>query len=143
MSEEPVISVFQDKDQLPDAQGLKIQLGDTYAYWNNIHDFVLDHYPKAVELWSFISKKYGWGYRLKDKRRAIIYLTPYSGYFVVTMLFGPRALASVYASDIDPWIKKTLEEGKQYPEGKVLRIPVKDATWLDSIKKLIAIKLAF
>lgn len=143
MSEDPGISVFLNKDQKPDAAELQMHLGSTITYWEQLHHFVFEQYPGAEELWSYFSKNYGWGYRIKDKRRAIIYMSPYEGYFQVTMLFGPRALEHIYASDLDPWIRKTLEEGKKYPEGKVIHIPVRDNTWIKSIQKLIKVKLAF
>ena len=143
MSEDPGVSVFMDQDEMPNAPGLEFHLGKTFVHWQQLRDYVYEKYPRAEDLWSYYSKKYGWSYRIKDKKRAIIYLSPREGYFLTTMIFGPRALEHIYASDFDPWIKKTLEEGKKYPEGKVIRIQVKDDTWVKKKKKLITVKLAF
>lgn len=143
MSEDLGISVFLDKEQMPDDDGLKQHLDKTFDYWKRIREYVLVQYPKGEELWSYFSKKYGWSYRIKDKRRAIIYLSPRAGYFLVTMVFGFRAVDHIVATELDPWIRDTLKNSKAFPEGKVIRIPVKDESWLDSIEALVKIKLAF
>ncbi|MBI9068622.1 MAG: DUF3788 family protein [Salinivirgaceae bacterium] len=54
-------------------------------------EYTLLKYPEAVEHWNYSGKKYGWGFRLKDKKRAIIYLIPQDSYFLVAFVFGKIA----------------------------------------------------
>ena len=91
--------------------------------------------------WNYPGKNYGWSYRIKDKKRAIIYLLPRAGYFKATFVFGQEALDCIMLSDISSEIKDELNRAKKYAEGRGIRIDIKNDTNLPDIKKLIEIKL--
>lgn len=67
-------------------------------------------------------KKYGWIYRIKDKKRAIIYLSPRTGYFIVSMVFGQKATDKSLDVEISESVKTDLMNSKVYMEGWVLRL---------------------
>ena len=134
-------SYFMEKIQLPTNNELFVPLGNTYALWMKICDFVFGKYPAAVEEWNFPGRNYGWSFRIKDKKRAIIYLGPRSGYFRVAFVFGQKAVDKILESDISEGIKTDLMKSKVYMEGRGLWIDLKDETFIDDIKKLITIKI--
>jgi hypothetical protein len=136
-------SIFMDLTKKPKTADLEIPLGNAFAIWKEISDFVFEKYPAAIEDWHISVKKYGWGFRLKDKKRAIIYLSPREGFFRVAMIFGQKATDQILISDISDGIKNELMNSKVYPEGRVIRLEVRDHSFTDDIKKLIAYKLAF
>lgn len=61
-------SVFMDLNKMPQTADLKSPPGKTFDQWMEIRDFVFVKYPKAVEEWKVWIKKYGWGFRIKDKK---------------------------------------------------------------------------
>ncbi len=136
------ISIFPDKEKKPSEEDLKKALGSTYEWWNIIHAYVFDKYPAAFGEWNCPGKKYGWSYRIKDNKRAIIYLLPRDGYFKAAFVFGNKATQQIIGSDISKEIKSELENAQVYAEGRGIRIDVKDNIILDDIMKLIEIKLA-
>lgn len=87
-------------------------------------------------------EKYGWSYRIKDKRRAIIYFLPRDKFFKVAFVFGQKATDIIMASDIDDDIKAELLQARKYAEGRGIRIEIKNELIISDIKKLIEIKLA-
>jgi hypothetical protein len=101
---------------------------------------VLALYPEAVEEWSY-TKSGGWNFRMKDKKRAIIYLIPKDRYFSAALVFGRKAADEVMASPVTAEIKTELESAKVYAEGRGIRIEVKDEKMTGDIKILIDIKL--
>jgi hypothetical protein len=135
-------SIFMDLNNVPQNEDLREPLRDAYPLWMEIRDYVFEKYPKAVEEWKVWVKKYGWGYRIKDKKRAILYLSPKYGHIDVTFVFGQKAADSILASDIDQKLKDDLMSSKVYMEGRVLRIDVQDKSFMADIKKLIEIKIA-
>lgn len=135
-------SVFMDLNKMPQTADLKSPLGKTFNLWMEIRDFVFEKYPKAVEEWKVWVKKYGWGYRIKDKKRAIVYLSPKYGYIQVTFVFGQKATDRILESDIDQNLKDELMRSKVYMEGRVLRIDIHDDSLISNIKQLIEIKIA-
>jgi len=82
------ISIFPDKASRPTEYDLAAQLGFSCSLWQQIHEMILNSYPGAIGEWNFPGKKYGWSYRFKDKKRAIIYFLPRQQYFNVAFVFG-------------------------------------------------------
>ena len=101
----------------------------------------MEPYPDGKAEWNFPGKKYGWSYRIKDKKRAILYFLPLDHYFKVAFVFGQKAFDQIMESPISDRIKKELSEAPKYAEGRGIRIDVKDELILPDIKGLIEIKL--
>jgi hypothetical protein len=136
------ISIFSDKNNIPNNNDLISALGNLYELWRAIALYVYSKYPKATEEWKFSGEKYGWNFRIKDKKRAIVYLLPRDKYFKIAFVFGQKAFDSILKSEVSNEIKKELEMAKVYAEGRGIRIDVKDDDILSDIKKLIDIKIA-
>ena len=135
-------SVFTDKEKKPGDGDLAAALGETFGLWLALRNSVLEKYPAALQEWHYPGQKFGWSFRMKDKKRAIIYFLPRDRFFKVAFVFGEKATAQVLASGIAPAIKSALEQAKAYAEGRGIRIDVRDGAGLTDIKKLIEIKLA-
>ena len=137
------ISIFTDKTIIPDKEKLMDALGSKAELWKKIEDFVFNSYPGGKAEWNFPGKKYGWSYRIKDKKRAIIYFLPREGYFKVAFVFGQRAFDKIIDSDISDIIKDDLAGAKKFAEGRGIGIDVRDSDILADIFTLVGIKLTF
>ncbi len=135
------ISIFRDKKITPSDKDLLEKLGATFDLWNQIQYFVLIKYPKGIPEWNYPGEKYGWSFRIKDKKRAIIYFLPRDKYFKVAFVFGQKATDYVLSSNISADIKIALEKATKYAEGRGIRIDVNDETIISDVKNLIEIKL--
>lgn len=133
-------SIFTDKNKQPDHTDLQAALGASYQLWQLIKEDIICKYPQAKEEWSF--SKYGWSCRIKDKKRAIIYLLPRSQFFKTAFVFGQKATDLIMKSQISESIKTELASARQYAEGRGIRIDIYDNTIISDIKQLIDIKLA-
>lgn len=136
-------SVFMDKDRLPSAGDLEGALGEKHALWMEIRKEVLRKYPEGTEEWNFPGKKYGWSYRIKDKKRAIIYLLPGDKTFMAAFVFGGKAFNAILESDVSGQIKADLRNARVYAEGRGIRIQVTDSSSLKDIFQLVDFKLAY
>jgi hypothetical protein len=136
------ISIFTNKLIVPKNEDLVVNLGSTYSLWRQIREFVYQKYPNGVEDWNFPGKNYGWSFRIKDKKRAIIYFLPRNNYFKVAFVFGQKALDLILETNISESIKTDLLNAKKYAEGRGVSIDVKNETNIPDIQKLIEIKLA-
>lgn len=136
------ISIFTDKSELPDETKLGEALGTLYNEWIQIRSYVKQVYPAVVEEWNFPGTKYGWNFRMKDKKRAIIYLLPRDKYFMAAFVYGEKAATAALGSDISPEIKHIISSAKVYAEGRGFRIEIKNDEKLNDIKKLIQIKIS-
>ena len=134
--------VFAEKTKTPGNEDLARVLGETVALWETIRQFVLEKYPAGTEEWNYPGAKYGWNFRIKDKKRAITYFIPQNEYFQMAFVFGSKATAQVLESDIATEIKTELEAARVYAEGRGIKIDVRNSEVIDDIKKLVVIKLA-
>jgi len=135
------LSIFDNKSQVPTEEMLAQTLQDSCLWWNQLRAFVIKHYPSAMEEWKHSGKNYGWGFRLKDKKRAIIYLTPAYGYFLFSVVFGEKATQEALQSTISDELKEIISTAKVYAEGRGIRIEVKSANLIGDLQQMILIKL--
>ncbi len=135
------ISIFTDKALIPTEQDLQEKLGTTYALWKRIEEMVLAKYPQGLAEWNFPGKNYSWSFRIKDKRRAIIYFLPRDSFFKVAFVFGDKAVAVIDQSPVADFIKTELALTRKYAEGRGIQITIRDDSFLPDIDQLIDIKL--
>ena len=83
-------SIFTDKSTIPDENRLIESLGDTYLMWKMIKEYALLNDINSIEEWNYPGEKYGWSFRIKDKKRAILYLLPREKSFKVAFVFGQK-----------------------------------------------------
>lgn len=136
------LSIFDDKSHPPTSDDLIGILGVSHSWWDQIEIFVRAHYPAATEEWKHPGAKWGWGYRLKDRKRVIIYLSPDRGFFRVAMVFSEKMVQQVLDSDVSGELKTLLKEATVYTEGRGIRWELRDAGQLPDVEKLILIKLS-
>jgi hypothetical protein len=136
-------SIFMDKKVIPTDTDLSVSLSGTYDFWKSIKAYVYLKYPPAMDGWSYSGDRYGWSFRIKDKKRAIIYLLPREGFFKVAFVFGQKATDAILTSGISEAIKSELASARVYAEGRGVRITVRGELNLEDIKELIDIKIAY
>jgi len=137
------ISIFTDKAIEPTQQDLQENLASTYALWQRICDVVMSQYPAGLAQWNYPGKKYGWSFRIKDKKRAIIYLLPRDGYFKVAFVFGQKATDAILESDVSDAIKTELAQARKYAEGRGINFDVRSEVVLGDVERLVAFKLRY
>jgi hypothetical protein len=134
-------SIFTDKSSIPGDKDMENSLGKMYTAWQDISRFVLDKHPSATLEWNYPGEKFGWSFRIKDKKRAIIYLLPRDKYFKVAFVFGQKAFDQIMGSAVSDEIKNELKSAKKYAEGRGIRLDVKNTEVIKDITELIEIKL--
>jgi hypothetical protein len=134
--------IFIDKNIIPGNSELIDALGETAGSWHILREYVHLKYPAAMDEWNYPGEKYGWSFRIKDKKRVILYLLPREKYFKAAFVFGQKATDLILKSRVSGEIKAELESAKVYAEGRGIRIEIRDELLLDDIKELIDIKLS-
>lgn len=135
-------SYFTEKAVQPSISDVEKVLTGMFHLWKELMDYIDTHYPEISEEWCHSGKKYGWSFRLRSKKRVVMYFTPLEGSFRVAFALGQAAVDAVLAHPDVPfeW-KKELLEATVYMEGRGLRIGVNDSTFIPVIKEIIKIKM--
>ncbi len=127
---------------MPTNEDLQTALGASYGLWHSLAEFAREVYPKAGEEWNFSSAKFGWSFRIKDKKRVLLYLLPRDGFFKVALVFGQKATDAIMESGIAESIKAELQHAPVYAEGRGIRLSITDNSLVEDLKELVRIKTA-
>lgn len=135
------MSVFNDKSRPPQDDELRATLGSTFVFWNELKRLIASKFtPMSIE-WGFASKKTGWGLRLKQEKRTILYMTPCKGYFMASFALCEKAVKAAHESNLAVSVLKVIDTAK-YAEGRGVRLEVRSAEDICNVEKVAAIKMA-
>ncbi|HVP16509.1 MAG TPA: DUF3788 domain-containing protein [candidate division Zixibacteria bacterium] len=134
---------FDDKSKLPPQDDdLAAMLGSTFAFWNELRRLIALRFAPLSAEWVSSAKKAGWGLRLKREKRAVLYMIPCKGYFLVSFALGEKAVKAAHQSDLPISVLKTIDSAKKYAEGRGVRLEVRSAENVRNVEKLAVIKMA-
>jgi hypothetical protein len=136
------LSVFDDKSKLPQNDELAKALGRASTHWEVLKNHLSSMYEPITEEWVYSGKPWGWALRLKQKKRAIVYLTPCEGYFYAGFAFGEKAVKAARQSDLPVSVMSIIDSAKKYAEGRAVRIEIRNVKAVSAVKKLVSIKMA-
>jgi hypothetical protein len=105
-------SIFQDKKIVPNEKILAQAIGNSFTWWSAIQEYVYSQYPDAKTDWTYPGSKYGWNFRMKDRKRAILYFLPRNKFFKLAFVFGQKATATILESTISEHIKSELKSSR-------------------------------
>jgi hypothetical protein len=119
------LSSLDDKSQVPTEEDLDRVLGASKVLWDRLVAGVAKKYPPLTEKWGFAGKKWGWSLALKQKKRAIVYLTPATSFFYAGYALGEKAVSYAKNLDLSTEILELIDSSPKYAEGRGVRIEVK------------------
>ena len=137
-----VYSAFDDRSHEPGPEQLAEVLGPAEDLWNELVATIRVGFEPLAEDWTFSGKKWGWALRLKRRKRAILYMTPRHGHFMVGFALGQKAVTAAHESDLSRAILDLIDGSQQYAEGRAVRIEVQDREALQDVLRIADIKMA-
>jgi Protein of unknown function (DUF3788) len=136
------ISAFDDKANPPREADLAQTLGKKFALWNDLKERIAARFaPLSIE-WGYASKSTGWGLRLKQEKRTVLYMTPCQGYFLASFALGEKAVKAAHASDLPAAVLDIIDSAPRYAEGRGVRFEVRNAKDVRNVEKVAIIKMA-
>jgi len=134
--------LFDDKAKPPAESELTKALGPTSSLWDGLKQRIAAAHAPLDEEWVFSGKNYGWSLRLKQKKRAVLYLSPKEGWFRASFAFGEKAVQAARESDLPAPVLTIIEQAPRFAEGRGVRIEVRSRKDIGVVEKLAAIKMA-
>jgi len=135
------VSVFEDKNTMPDDKMLAKALGKSNQLWQEVKKHLKAKYGELIEEWKFYGQKSGWVLKTLRKKRNLFFFIPLKSSFQVSFVFGDKAVAAVPKSGLPKKLITELKNARKYAEGRGLRLDVKNFADFERIKKLVEIKI--
>jgi hypothetical protein len=136
------LSAFDDRAKPPQEAELRATLGNTWSLWEDLRRRVAASFPPPADEWGFATKSAGWGFRLKQKDRVILYLIPQAGHFLVGVVLGEKAVRAAHECGLPDHVLELIDSARVYAEGRGVRFPVTTPGDVDVALKLAAVKIA-
>jgi hypothetical protein len=136
------LSAFTDKARKPEWDDLRQVLGRSSVSWQALTEWLAKRFPPLEEEWVFYSKKWGWSLRLKQKKRAILYMTPCAKQFRVGFILGEKAVAAALGMKLPQGLARKIETAERYVEGRAIRLEIRYKKDLAAVKLLADAKMA-
>jgi hypothetical protein len=134
------LSALTDKSNEPTDEQLHDVLGKAYEVWKDLIDSVEDRIGPVSPVWGYTSKATGWGLRLKQKERIILYMTPQTGRFLVSFALGERAVAEANRRRLSEALLNAIDSAPRYAEGRGVRLEVSTKRQIPGLATLAQIK---
>jgi hypothetical protein len=135
-------NAFIEKTSKPtDAELAEALGGPAKALWDKLTTELAEGYGVNVPDWHSYSRKAGWALRLKRKERAIVYLSPWRGGFMVSFALGEKAAKAARESGVPAAVVKIIDEARKYAEGRAVRIEVRGAEDVAAVVKVAVAKV--
>ena len=135
------LSAFDDKSRSPRDDELAATLGRAFVSWNELRKIIASRFTPLSEEWGF-TKSAGWGLRLRQPARTVLYMTPCNSYFLASFALGEKAVKAAHESDLPASILEIIDNAKKYAEGRAVRLEVRTAKDVRNVEKLAVIKMA-
>lgn len=135
MQKTPKIVILDRKDVFPDDAELKRALGAMYSAYQEILKLTEGYSHE----WKYYGKKYGWQLKVIRKGKALLYLTPHEGSFLIGCAVRDNERDLLLNSRLPKKVKQELSAAKKYAEGYPLRLSVKTESDMKSVRLVIGV----
>lgn len=132
---------FKIKNESPTEARIKETLKDKYSILKDIRHFVQQNIGETSEEWKYYGAKNGWVLKTFLKKRNLFFIGIYEGYFLISFVFGDKAVTTIMESSVSEETKIILSKARKYAEGRGISFEVFDEKHLDDIQKLVKIKV--
>lgn len=139
----PAENVFIGRSTAPSDADLVAAMGPVEPLWKQLLDELMAELPGIAGEWYSYSIKAGWSYRLKLRKRTIVYVIPSAGSFRVAFVFGGKALEAIRAGSFSKELIQAIDEAKKYAEGTGVNVEVRNAGDVRTVCQLARIKHSF
>ena len=135
-------SAFLGRSCPPSERELEAVLGKATGLWVQLRANLSSEFAPLNGKWSFSGKSHGWLLQLRHKRRTVLYMVPCPGYFVASLALREKVCQAAQGSGLPGRILEIIQHAPQYPEGRGVRLEVRNKKDLASVEALAAIKMA-
>jgi hypothetical protein len=122
----------------PSEAELRTLLGRRYATFDRVTHLS----SGAREEWHCYKKGTAPILKVIDGKRTLYYVRPERGSVLVSFLLGRRACEAALAGHLPPDLRAAIRSGKQFPEGRAVRLEVRRLADVAAVEALLAVKVA-
>jgi len=117
-------------------------LGRSRARWERLRADLVAALGPLADTWGYSRATGRWFLQLKRKQRTVVYLVPQRGHFLASLALGEKACRAAKASGLPEPVLALIEQAPRYPEGRGVRLEVRNAGDVGAVEALACLKMA-
>ena len=134
--------VFPDRSQQPSLADLNGALVDSATLLDGIQNHLKLNFGPPSLNWKFYSKSAGWTVAIKVKKRTVVHLLPGLGFSTLVIVLGKTAATAAADANLPTTILADISSAREYVEGRSIRFDVATRDDLETVFKLVDVKLS-
>jgi hypothetical protein len=100
----------------------------------------LERNPELRPEWKYYGPKHGWSLKVFRKKRNMCFVGREPGAIAMGFVLGERAYDRLLTLDLRPTLRETVEGAKRFPEGRGIRLILRDVSDLEDAQVLLEVK---
>ena len=133
--------MLPDKQIIPTDDYIFSIIGEKKVLWQAIMNYVSENYKDMSGSWNYYNDGKQWLFKMVQKKKTIFWAAVLKDTFRVTFYFGDKAEPLIDAGELPKTIKDDFKNGKRYGKIRAASLKMSDLSDVESVKKLIQIKL--
>jgi hypothetical protein len=133
--------LLTDRNIFPSDEIIFLIIGDKQKYWKAIMNFMAENYAGSAGEWNFYNDGKRWLFKMVFKKKTIFWAGIIKDAFKITFYLGNKAESVIENSDLSAGIKEDFKTAKRYGLIRPLTFIVNQQEDLESIIKVIDIKV--
>lgn len=140
MAEKEII-LFSDPAIKPDEKLIFSKIGSKKKLWQALMSYMSENYKESEGTWNYYNDGKRWLFKMVLKKKTIFWATVLEDAFRITFYFGDKAEPVIVASDLTEEAKQQFLNGPRYGKIRAITTTMNDLSDIETVKKLIAIKV--
>jgi hypothetical protein len=128
--------LLRDENIFPDEDVLKTVLGDLYPVYREFIEIVTGEKYSLETQWNYYKDGKSWLCKVSKKKKTILWLSVWSGYFKTGFYFTEKSMEAILALEIEKDLKETFLSTK--PIGKLKPLVI-DISSREQLKDALAV----
>lgn len=128
-----------DEEIYPDTEVLRGVLEDSYGAFVDIMD--LFHSKDLTHEWRFYKDGKAWLCKVQKKKRTIVWMSVWRGFFKATIYFPLRLLDKVMELDLKEETKQSIDSTKNVGKSKPCTFEIRSPEILGEFQKIMDLKI--
>ena len=133
--------MLSDKQIIPTDDNIFSIIGEKKFLWKKLMNYVSENHKDMSGSWNYYNDGKQWLFKMVQKKKTIFWAAVLKDTFRVTFYFGDKAEPLIDASELPGNIKDDFKNGKRYGKIRAVSLKMSDLSDVESVKKLIQIKL--
>jgi hypothetical protein len=133
--------ILSDRQVIPTDEYIFSILGEKKIFWQSIITYAEDNFKDISGVWNYYNDGKQWLYKLTQKKKTVFWGAMLKDTFRITFYFGNKVEPLLENSELPLKIKEDFITAKRYGLIRAISIKVFSPSDVESVKKLIAIKI--